>query len=136
MKKIKFFNFLVVILCCLLFCSNAWSKDGELKDISRPYLGTYECEELYFAGEDLIGKFAFLKVELKTDGGCVYYREKKSRSTKKIPFTYEYNREKKELWASGQWGIFKIEKSFPLKKGEIHVVIPIANLTLKAKFKK
>lgn len=136
MAKRRFFRFILLGLCCLLLSSNAWSKDGKLKDVARPYLGTYECTQLFFAGENLLGRFALFRVELKTDGGSVYYREKKSKSTKTIPFDYEYNSEKKEIWASGQWSVFKVEKCFPLEKGEINVVIPILNTTLKAKFKK
>ena len=102
---------LALFLSPFLF-GNTQKKEEGIKEITKPYIGTYECERLMFGGEDCTEKFVYFRVELTGDGqfivrakdkkgkkhgGAAAYRaedeegkfvlfQKRFVSTKKIPF--------------------------------------------------
>ncbi|MGN1052214.1 MAG: hypothetical protein ACI4SH_02345, partial [Candidatus Scatosoma sp.] len=58
-RKGFFYNVLLCAACVFLpfFLGNAANKKGDsLKDVSKPYLGVYECKEMRYGGNDL-GEF-------------------------------------------------------------------------------
>jgi hypothetical protein len=64
--KLKSAAFVGAIL--LSVTAGAWSKDGKLTEITKPYLGTYECERLYVGDDDKIEEFEYVRLELCKDG--------------------------------------------------------------------
>lgn len=67
MKKL----FCALALAGALLCSGCHAeKMSSLKDISRPYAGEYRCKKLLLGGEDLLGNFDYLKLQL--DGSGTY----------------------------------------------------------------
>lgn len=57
---------------------------GGLKDISKPYLGTYECEKIYFGEKEYTDYFDYVRFELKGKGElALSYREKGGRKGRK-----------------------------------------------------
>lgn len=54
-----------VVLSPLLFSVSAL---GGLKDVAQPYLGTYECEQIFFGGEERTDDFDYLRIELRPKG--------------------------------------------------------------------
>ena len=121
---------------CLILATNGWTKDGKLTEISRPYLGTYECESLYYGGEDKLDSFEYFRLELQTEGKMKLLYREKDKAPKEIPLEYEYDEQTKELIVRGQWGIFKAEKKIPLEKGELNAVLRLGGKQIIVKFKK
>lgn len=115
--------------------NKAQSKpDGSLKEIAKPYLGVYECEWLYFGGEDKKDIFEYLRVELKTKGELLVAYKLKKGEKGQVPLSYEYDFKEKTLRVSGQWLLLKIDKKFPLENGEITVVMNLFGKLVNVKF--
>ena len=110
------------------------SAEGSLEEITKPYMGVYECESLYFGGEDKKDIFEYFRIELKSKGELLLsYKLKKGR-VEQIPLSYEYDFEEKTLRVYGQWGIMKVDKKFPVNKGEIAVSMNILGKLAVLKF--
>ena len=124
------------VIFCLILATNGWTKEGKLTEISRPYLGTYECESFYYGGEDRLDDFDYVRLELQSDGSMKLLYREKDKKANEIPLTYEYDEKTQELAVRGQWGIFKIEKKFPIENGEICGVLPLGGKQITVKFKK
>lgn len=114
-------------------CESTKSNDS-LKEIAKPYLGTYECEWLYYGGVDRKEIFDYLRVELKTKGELlITYKTKRGERTE-VPLSYEYDFDEKTLRVTGQWQLLKIDRKFPLDKGEINVVTNLLGKLVNVKF--
>lgn len=100
------------------------SRDS-LEEIARTYLGVYECKSLYFGGEDKKDIFEYFRLELKPKGELLLRYKLKNSRENQIPLTYEYDFAEKTVWVRGQWGVFKVDKKFPLKKGVLSVTMNI-----------
>lgn len=107
---------------------------GGLKDISKPYLGTYECEEIFLGGEDRSGDFEYLRIEL-SDGGkmMLYYREKDGKKGE-AEGKYTYDREAKTITLYADFMGRELKRSFPLEGGEIDISARYGGKTLVMKF--
>lgn len=120
----------------LILASSGWTKDGKLADISRPYLGTYECETFRLGSEDKLDGFDFIRVELTTDGTLNLSYRPKGGETKTLPLAYEYDRESNMLTVYAKWGTIKTDKKFTLQNGEINASFSLGKYNVTAKFKK
>ena len=110
-------------------------KEGDsLKEIAKPYLGVYECEWLYFGGENKKDIFEYLRVELKTKGELLVAYKLKKGEKGQVPLSYEYDFKEKTLRVSGQWLLLKIDRKFPLKNGEIIAVMNLFGKLVNVKF--
>ena len=110
-------------------------KEGDsLKEIAKPYLCVYECEWLYFGGENKKDIFEYLRVELKTKGELLVAYKLKKGEKGQVPLSYEYDFKEKTLHVSGQWLLLKIDRKFPLQNGEITVVMNLFGKLVNVKF--
>ena len=57
----------VLFVCAVLLCGCDTREMSTLPDLSKPYAGMYECTELTLGGEDALGRFDFVRLELKGD---------------------------------------------------------------------
>ena len=101
------------------------NANGSLEEITKPYLGVYECKSLYFGGVDKKKIFEFFRVELKSKGELLLTYKLKRGEVHQIPLNYEYDFAEKMLWVQGEWGVLKVDKKFPMKNGEISVAMSI-----------
>ncbi|MBQ8685418.1 MAG: hypothetical protein IJ514_04530 [Clostridia bacterium] len=109
------------------------SKNSELTDITKPYLGFYECEYARVSGEDISEEFSYIRLELKADDTFVIYYSKKEGKEQRETGKYHYDKEKETICFSTADNAFK--RSFSLKEGEIDIALRLGSKTLVAKFK-
>ena len=103
---------------------------GELKDITKPHLGFYECTEARLDARDLLPRFEKLDLELCEDETFILrYCEKDGRMRTESG-RYRYDRDKGVVTLLGGG----IQKSFPLQKGVLTVTFSIGGDTLTLKF--
>ncbi len=52
------------LICALAFTGCNVEEMDSLRDITRPYAGEYKCKKLLLGGEDLLGGFEYMKLNL------------------------------------------------------------------------
>ena len=126
--KISFCAGLAALLLVLPACGN-----GSLKDITKPYLGEYECKSATLGEKDYVEDFSFIRLELKKDDEFTLYYSAKNGKKGEEAGTYTYDEKEEALTITyGENGVFK--RKFPLKNGEIFITLPIGTQTLSMKF--
>ena len=126
--KLSFCAGLVALLFSLPACAN-----GSLGDVTKPYLGEYECKSATLGEKDYAQDFSFIRLELKKDDAFTLYYNAKNGQKGQESGTYVYDEQKETLTLGfGELGILK--RKFPIKNGEIFVTIPIGNQTLSMLF--
>lgn len=126
--KYTFCAGLAALLIALPACGN-----GSLKDVTKPYLGQYECESATLGEKDYAQDFSFIRLELKKDNEFTLYYSAKNGQKGEESGTYTYDEQEETLTISyGEFGVLK--RKFPLKNGEIYVTLPIGSQTLSMKF--
>ena len=113
-----------------LFLAFSPMRSGGLKDITKPYLGEYQCKNATYGKQDILEGFSYVIIELKADETFVLrYADKEGKKKGEEKGTYVYD-EKKETIS------FKLDKKsdwkreFPLKKGEIVISLKMGNKPL------
>ena len=123
-------SILAGLFSLLLLLPNFWK--GDLKDITKPYLGVYECKEATLNGKDFLDKYEYIHLELKTDENFVVHLCEKGRKSKEVSGKYVYDREKGEFCISGAGNVFK--RKFTLQEGVLQVYLQIGKRNLSLKF--
>lgn len=123
---------IVATLGALLF-SFATLKSGSLTDVAKPHLGEYECKTITLGGKDRLDDFRDVVFELKQDGEFELRYQMKNGYKGKQAGSYVYDKQKETLTLTmgtdKEW-----KREFPLKKGEIHLSIPLGNEILYIRF--
>ena len=120
------------LMCLLTFLPGL--KKQELKEITKPHLGVYECTEIQWKEEDLLNRFSRLSLELKTDEEFVLHYCEKGAKSKTERGKYVYDRENGTITLiGGVGGLFK--RDFPLSNSILTVSVPVGGDILILKFK-
>ena len=131
MKKVKLKSSILASLCAILALIPNFTmrKSGDLKEITKPYLGVYECKSAQLGDEDLLKNFSHIHLELKKDGEFVlYYGDKKGRKDR-AHGKYVYDATKQTITLTLSDGNC-FQRTFPLQKGQITVTFPVGNRQL------
>ena len=132
MKKHILKSSILAGIASLLFVFPIFKK-SELKDITKPHLGIYECKIAQINEVDYLDKFSYIRLELK-DGGKyeLTYCEKAGKEGKKTG-AYRYDR-KKETLTIYLDSARLVKKEFPLKKGVLSLSVTLGEKTMYAQF--
>ena len=132
MKKYTLKSSLLAGISALLLCfPNV--KESTLNDITKPYLGEYECEIANFCNRDLLQDFSFIRLELKDDNTFVLRCAYRDGRTRKEEGAYSYDPQKEEICLSmGKNG--ELKRKFPMKEGVIYIDVSFATKSLHAQF--
>ena len=131
MKMLKLKSSILAGACALLTLIPNFSfvKSGSLKEISKPYLGVYECISARLGEEELLADFSYIQLELKKDGGFILYYGDKAGKKERVQGSYIYDDEKQTLTLQFMDGKC-FQRAFPLKKGRLTVSLPIGKRQL------
>ena len=131
MKKYMIKSSLLAGLLALLFAMPDF-KSGSLTDITKPYLGEYECKKIVFDGEDHSDWFSDVRLELKPDKTFVltYPQNGKKHETKG---RYVYDEQSETITLSAE-GAETFKRRFPLKDGMIYITLTFGEKTLSMQF--
>jgi hypothetical protein len=129
--KLKCAAFCTALLSPFLFQA---SSLGSLKEVAKPYLGVYECKEIYLGNEDKTLSYDYVRMELKPKGELLLtYREKDGRKGEsKARYTYDINKDELTIYA--EFGGKEYGKTFPVKDGKIAVAVRYGDKILKMQF--
>ncbi len=105
-------------IASLLFSFSAL-KVGSLTDITKPYLGEYECKSATYGKKDLLEKISCVVIELREDNTFVLrYKDKKGKQ-KEETGEYTYDSENKTVRFK-KHGICEIKRDLTLEKGNLY----------------
>ena len=108
---------------------------GELKDVTKPYMGIYKCKQAKLGEYDYLDKFDELALELKGDGEFILHYQEKDGAKKTETGKYSYDKENETITlVGGAGGIFKRE--FPLQGGALTIDVKIAEKNLLLRFER
>lgn len=116
------------VAALLLSLSNAGK--GDLKEITKPYLGVYECTEARFGERDCLERFSYIKLELKADETFLLHFCEQGGKKQMQEGRYHYDHTRGVLRLEGGG----MKREFPLEKGILTVVIPFGERTIGLKF--
>lgn len=110
-------------------------KSGKLTDITKPYLGEYECKQALLGEEDCLKRFDNIVLELKPKNEYALSYKEDGGKKRTVEGQYEYDDEKGILTLKSENGqCFK--RSFPLKDGILYITLRIGEKTLSMQFEK
>ena len=120
-----------IVLSPLLF--NVSSLGG-LKEIAKPYLGTYECQKIFFGDEEKTDRFDYVRMELMPEGEMKLLFKEKNGAKREMEARYTYGTEKDMLTVYADLAGAEKKKSFPVNKGAIDVSVRYGGKMLVMKF--
>ena len=122
------------MLACLLSCASLFSnmREGDLKDIAKPYLGEYECKSAQLGAKDCLEKFSYIRLELKENGCYTLQYKEKGGSKKTQEGRYAYDKERRVLKLQDR--ITGMQREFPLDNGLLTISMPIGEKNLVLQF--
>ncbi len=122
-------SILVGALSLLLLLS---PSKGELSDITKPYLGVYECTQATLGEKDCLERFSYVRLQLKDEENYVLSYQEKKGKRKQIQGKYSYDKQRGVVTLKDERGVFKRE--FPLQEGRLTVSLPIGGKMLVLQF--
>ncbi len=123
---------LLTLISSLLFPFSAY-KDGSLKEITKPYLGEYECRLATLGDIDLTERFKSIVIDLGENN--VFTLAVTDKTGKKHVETgkYAYDDKKRTLTFYGENNRF-FERTFTLSEGKFFVTVPLGTKTARLMF--
>lgn len=108
---------------------------GSLKDITKPYLGAYECKSATLGDKEYLDDFSYIRLELKADESFSLYYAFKGGEKKEETGRYKYDGENKSVTLIGKGlGNREFKKSFPLDNGKIFITLSVGGKMLIMEF--
>ena len=99
-------------------------REGRLTDITKPYLGEYECKSATLGNEEYVDEFSYIILDLKADETFVLRYKTKNKMKGEEKGEYSYDKEKETITLTlDEKSQFKRE--FSLKKGTICIEFPV-----------
>ncbi len=130
--------FPVVLLCAVVLCGCLCGCDARemtsLPDISKPYAGTYECTELTLGGEDALGRFDYVRLELKGDETFALSYRTAEGNEGGVDGEYKMDLERGEVTLSKKTLLRTVSYVFAVEKGEIFGEMNMSGELLHARF--
>ncbi len=130
MKK-KFAPILLLLpFACVLMCAFVVDKNSSLKDLTRPYVNTYECVLARLGEEDLLDDYEFFTITISEDQTLEISFKRKDGKKHSYKCGYEYDAKTGALTAeTGILGV-RFRQTTTIENGRFTLVIPILCRTL------
>lgn len=121
-----------IILCFFLCTACDVSELSTLKDISRPYVGEYQCKTLMFGDEEMIDRFEYVKLTLDGKDAFIFRARDEFGHDYTYEGTYQYHDDR--FTFTGGFGIRKMSRDIRYDQGTLSIDLPFAGKLLHAEF--
>ena len=132
MKSIKLKTSLFASLCSCILCSSCKIGDT-LPEITKPYLGEYECNQVIFNHKEYLKEFDYVRLTLNPDDTFTLAYKKKGENKHEETGNYVYEQDKQELVLSSSY-LAGYQRRVPLKDGIITLSISFGGNEFMAQF--
>jgi len=130
MKRKTIPIFLTFIICSFLLCAFTFRADSSVRELTKPYINTYECTDARLGEEDLLEKFDYIKITILDDEELEVSFKKKEGKKKAYVCGYTYDENTKVLCAEiGILG-FRFRQQTKIEHGKFSLCMPILGKTL------
>ena len=110
----------VLIVCAALLCGCDTHEMSSLPELTKPYTGIYECTELTLGGEDALGRFEYVRLELKgNETFALFYRTAEGNEGG-VDGEYQMDLERGEVTLSKKTLLRTVSHTFTVEKGTIY----------------
>jgi hypothetical protein len=128
MKKIYLKSSLTAAILTIAF-SFSGLKEGKLPNITKPYLGGYECKSAQLGDTEYLDGFSYITLELKKDNTFVLYYCPKDGEEKRETGNYIYDINEQTVTFSHPRSN-GIKRKFKIENGAFCISVPIGMKTL------
>ena len=129
---------LFVLLCiapCILLCAFTFDSDSSLKELTLPYINTYECIRATLGGQDLLDDFEYLTITLEDSNSLEVSFKKKDGRRHSYSCNYTVDEQSGELRAElGIMG-FRFRQKTKIENGSFTLCMTLLNRPLVMAFK-
>lgn len=108
----------------------AFYLPNTIKEITKPYLGVYECKEARLGNEDYLQRFEDITLELKGDGEFILTFQEKGGKIRREKGKYTYDEKRGVVTLDGG----SMKREFPLKNGELRFQLSLGGKWLSVLF--
>ena len=91
---------------------------GDIKEITKPYLGVYECKSIQIADQELLSKEQKVVLELKKKGVFTLYYQTADGNIRRLDGKYKYEEKTQQIQLLWEGNNF-FKQRFPIKNGKI-----------------
>ena len=103
---------------------------NDLKEITRPHLGFYECKKLFFGKKNILRQFKYITVELAADGQMILRYKLKGGKNGESRCEYAYDEKSGEFSVTSEKGLMGLSCDVTLKKGKMTIFSKFGNKNL------
>lgn len=119
MRKIVYFLGLL-FSGVLLFSGCNVSEMSTLSDLSKPYVGFYECEQIQLGNEDMTERFDYIRLELSYGGEFSLTYKSKEGNEGGYGGTYSADTGAHKITLNANVGQMRKSFTFPMENGKIY----------------
>ena len=130
--KNQFAKWCVAAICSVVLCCSCQAR-GSLTDVTKPYLGEYECIRVQFNEKDYLNQFEFIRLTLNPDASFVLSYCEKDKEKQEWAGEYTYDKASSELVLTIHSPV-AYHRHVPIQNGKIIVSFPIGEKTFIAEF--
>ncbi len=116
----------VFALCCLFLCAFTFDKSSSLKDLTHPYINTYECTAARLGNENLLEKYDYFRITILDEKELEISFKRKWPNKKNVyKCGYTYNPKTQEL--SAELGIlgYRFKQTTKIANGKFTISMPV-----------
>lgn len=126
MKKKYWLIFLALTLSALFFCAFTFDKNSSLKDLTHPYINTYECTAARLGNENLLEQYEYFRITFLDEKQLeISFKRKKFGKKHVYKCPYKYDNKTSEL--SAEVGIFgyRFKQTTKIYNGKFTISMPV-----------
>lgn len=134
MKKLKYAAAVAAIVLCALFSACSAGTSGSLKELTHPYIATYECTRAEWGGQDFLDGFDYIRIVLSDEKNMELKYKKQDEAERSYKCEYSYN-EKTGEFATGTGALgIKFREKIVLENGKFTISLPLLGKQLVMQF--
>lgn len=125
MKRRIILLFIPLLLSVFSLCAFTFDKTSTIKDLTHPYINTYECTSARLGDEDLLEKYEYFIITFKDEKNLEV--SFKRYDGNRHAYTCEYSVDQDTNALTAEMGIlaFKLRQTTKIENGKFTLAMPI-----------
>lgn len=126
MKKKYSLIFLALALSVLFLCAFTFDKNSSLKDLTHPYINTYECTAARLGNENLLEQYEYFRITILDEKQLeISFKPKRFGKKRVYKCPYKFDNKTKEL--SAEVGIlgYRFKQTTKITDGKFTISMPV-----------